>query len=783
MVVPTGGEILYELMLGKESKPMDRMRWYAAGLALVGAIAGCATTGELDDEVGQAPSALTASCSTDQECASGYVCAPAGICVRPSSCTTGASGTGVLEGSLVIDATDTSLDVQSLGGAWCVTGDLSIKKTALVDLADLSSLVAVGGTVSVEDNPSLTSLHGLENVRRVMKLSLFRNASLESLGALSRLKTLSSLQVYVNPKLIDLGGLQGVAAISWAEVVNNAGLTSLTGLHSINSVYSYLDVRQNPLLADVKGLDAVVSVGNLVQVTDNPKLRGLEGLGNLASIGSTLRVLRNPLLASLNALGKLTSARTFQVADNAQLDSCNVTDLATHVAADCSGCVRNGPCVPPDLCPADPVKQEPGVCGCGVPDTDTDGDAKADCVDPCPNDSPDDSDLDGVCTSVDRCPGFDDHIDADLNGIPDGCQECVVASSCDDANACTTDSCTAGACVHTITEGTGCGTRGTCSAAGVCVEPTCEFEPLGFLSTVQRNSSAFAVSDDGLTVTGRSHVGGGFYRGFRWTQAAGMVRLSSLTSSGRAISADGSKIAGIGGSELNATSQYGFRERPTYTETTATNTRVWALSADGVVAVGQQNGYAMRWTEGFSPEPMALGFQSQANGISADGSIIVGRAQVPGPAGSDTPTQAFVLSSAGLIGLGDFTGSAWASSEANAVSPSGQIVVGQAAVSGGGTSHGFRWTQDSGLVSLGPGYDPRAVTDTGMIVGEWNGVAYVFGSSLGDGSLKTLLEGCGVSMTGWALIEANDVTPDGRTIVGTGYAPTGQYEAVLIRLP
>src|SRR5665647_1577736 len=32
-----------------------------------------------------------------------------------------------------------------------------------------------------------------------------------------------------------------------------------------------------------------------------------------------------------------------------------------------------------DLCPTDPAKAEPGACGCGVPDTDTDGDSTPDC--------------------------------------------------------------------------------------------------------------------------------------------------------------------------------------------------------------------------------------------------------------------------------------------------------------------------------------------------------------------------------------------------------------------
>ena len=39
-----------------------------------------------------------------------------------------------------------------------------------------------------------------------------------------------------------------------------------------------------------------------------------------------------------------------------------------------------------DLCPNDNNKLEPGVCGCGVPDVDSDGDGKLDCKDECPQD-------------------------------------------------------------------------------------------------------------------------------------------------------------------------------------------------------------------------------------------------------------------------------------------------------------------------------------------------------------------------------------------------------------
>jgi RHS repeat-associated protein len=38
-----------------------------------------------------------------------------------------------------------------------------------------------------------------------------------------------------------------------------------------------------------------------------------------------------------------------------------------------------------DVCPSDPYKSDPGICGCGVADIDSDGDGVADCIDQCPD--------------------------------------------------------------------------------------------------------------------------------------------------------------------------------------------------------------------------------------------------------------------------------------------------------------------------------------------------------------------------------------------------------------
>ena len=759
-------------------------------MAVVSTLSGCALENGGGEEVESGVAALVTSCSADSQCGSGYICASTGACVRPANCYSGATGAGVLTGSLVIDATDTQADLQALNGAWCVTGDVSVKKTALADLTGLNGLNAVAGSISIEDNSALASLQGLDGLRRAGKLALFRNASLSSLSALSQLRTLMSLQAYINPKLNDLDGLQGVTTISNAEVVNNAGLTSLRGLEGITQVYSYIDVRLNPKLTDMNGLNAIASIGNLLQITDNSGLSSLQGLGRLVSIGSTLRIWRNPQLSSIAALAKLTRAPTFQVADNPALDSCSVTDLATRLATDCSGCTRNGACAPPDDCPDDPAKLEPGLCGCGAVDTDSDGDGAADCVDVCPLDVGDDSDADGVCNTDDACPGFDDSVDVDANGEPDGCQECVTAADCDDGNACTSDACSAAACQHAVLEGSRCSAHGFCSATAECVDRECSFSGLGSMQA-GTESAAFAVSADGRWVTGYTYP---YFpaRTFRWSEQTGMVTLAGDTFPGRAIGNDG-RIAGESGSRS-------FRELSfgnfVYSEQGFIATDG---SADGRVLVGYRSyypdpqqplGVAQRWVEGSSVELLGTDgshgagaswpLRGDASGVSADGTWIVGGAVFPG----ESLSEAYLWSEAtGTRRLGKLSTGAGSSSTATAISPNGQIVVGTS-TRADGSREGFRWTEGSGMVSLGPDFLAQAVGDAGTVVGHLSaGGGLVQGSSLGDGNLKTLLQDCGLDMTLWTPLWLYDVSADGRTIVGTARHSSFGNKAFLAKLP
>lgn len=75
-----------------------------------------------------------------------------------------------------------------------------------------------------------------------------------------------------------------------------------------------------------------------------------------------------------------------------------------------------------DACPDDPSKVDPGDCGCGVPDTDRDGDGVADCTDLCPDDP--------MKSTAGACGCGLPETDEDLDG--DGASACV---DCDDGDA------------------------------------------------------------------------------------------------------------------------------------------------------------------------------------------------------------------------------------------------------------------------------------------------------------------------------------------------------------
>jgi probable HAF family extracellular repeat protein len=232
-------------------------------------------------------------------------------------------------------------------------------------------------------------------------------------------------------------------------------------------------------------------------------------------------------------------------------------------------------------------------------------------------------------------------------------------------------------------------------------------------------SEAWGVSADGSVVVGWAHNAAGLPRAFRWTAARGMEDLNityahlltngSMLGAALAISPDGRYIAGWGYNAatrrteafLLDTRGTGVEERLTWLGTLGGNwSEATGVSADGSVVVGWADNaaghrYAFRWTAAGGMQDLGTlgGYESEAHGVSADGSVVVGT-------GSQRRRAASCLSldgGGGMEYLGTLGG--WGSA-AYGVSADGSVVVG-VAENAAGQWRAFRWTAARGMQDLG----------------------------------------------------------------------------------
>jgi len=315
-------------------------------------------------------------------------------------------------------------------------------------------------------------------------------------------------------------------------------------------------------------------------------------------------------------------------------------------------------------------------------------------------------------------------------------------------------------------------------------------------------STARGVSDDGSAVTGWFTRADGKNFAFRWTPSGGMQNLGTLpqhhTSEANGISGDGNRIVGVAFYQV----PYGGSWRAF----------LWRPE-NGMRDIGQLPGSGI----------------NRADAISGDGSVIVGTGIDYGNA-----IRAFRwTSSSGLVSLGTLGGS---ESRAFGVSRNGSVIVGWS-LNHLGERWAFRWTSAGGMQGLYPLAaccgEAYGVSDDGLVIAgrahsvvteRWHACLWTWNVSdysprdlgtLGGNESQALACTNNQIAVGWAhnaagqrrafcwtpsagmidltavyasllssgsyLELANDITPDGRFIVGQGYnAATGRREAYLL---
>jgi probable HAF family extracellular repeat protein len=163
-------------------------------------------------------------------------------------------------------------------------------------------------------------------------------------------------------------------------------------------------------------------------------------------------------------------------------------------------------------------------------------------------------------------------------------------------------------------------------------------------------------------------------------------------------------------------------------------------------------------------------FESGASAVSADGSVVVGYGTTA--AGQ----QAFRWTkNTGMVSLGKLPDSSFKKNWANSISADGTVIVGSGDPGSGWDSYkGFRWTQDSGMVLIGSldgsaRYEAWGVSANGSVI-------------VGDGGLQGFrwtksggIEGIGV-LPGRNRGRAVAVSADGSVAVGSSYTVSWDQE-------
>jgi len=283
---------------------------------------------------------------------------------------------------------------------------------------------------------------------------------------------------------------------------------------------------------------------------------------------------------------------------------------------------------------------------------------------------------------------------------------------------------------------------------------------LGDLAGSSFDSLADGISADGAIVVGEGHStssGSSQTEALRWTAASGAQGLGDLPgqyfysfySSAKDISDDGSVIVGQSDSNLGVQAA-----KWTATGIEAINglEDATGVSANGSVIVGTgADGIARRVV---GTDLQSLGYLhaakpfSAANGVSSDGRVVIGSSGALNILNEAT-VEAFRWENGVMQSLGALTSDSSFRSVATATSADGAVVVGNSAV--------FYFGQDRER-------------------------AFIWDAEHGMRNLQTVLSDLGTTgLANWTLLGAEDISGDGRTIVGWGRNGTN-YGAWLVRL-
>ena len=222
------------------------------------------------------------------------------------------SGTG-----LTISNNSSLTSLNGLDNVTDIFGPLIIDNNSqLSSLSGLNSLQNVnydtgvfGGNFEITNNNNLNDINGLTSLNYIASnTEIVNNANLNSISILSNVNYTNEVTIEGNPSLTSLNGLK-INNTTRLFIIDNDGITTFQGLNLSGTIQRELVVRDNDNIVNFQGFENVSFTAFFpmmeLTVADNNQLNSLTGL-NLAGI-IDIDIDNNNLLSDISLLSNYNS--------------------------------------------------------------------------------------------------------------------------------------------------------------------------------------------------------------------------------------------------------------------------------------------------------------------------------------------------------------------------------------------------------------------------------------------------------------------------------------------
>ncbi len=172
-----------------------------------------------------------------------------------------------------------------------IEGDFSIINTEINSMTGFNNLEYVGGKLIVENNQSLTSFDGLQNLKHIESLLFINNTHVSDLYGLENIKSIDSSIVIKNTYLETINVFENILEFGGSIILDaNSFLNDLSGFNNIRNIKGNLIISHNSWLSNLNGFVNLENINGNFEIVSNNKLTEINTFKNLSSVGGSLHL-------------------------------------------------------------------------------------------------------------------------------------------------------------------------------------------------------------------------------------------------------------------------------------------------------------------------------------------------------------------------------------------------------------------------------------------------------------------------------------------------------------